>query len=102
MNSPELVDVAAPTDECCGKAALRLWTLVRDEGGWWTSSELAVRLMAPRESVQKYVRSLVRHQYLAERLHPVNGLRRVGVTALCCPPRGESMEPGRAPESWGA
>lgn len=82
--------------------ALRIWKKVRDEGGWWTGSEMALYLGMDAEEVRSAMRNMVDNHYLALRVHPVNGLRRVGVTHFCYPPKGESLEPGRSPESWGA
>lgn len=82
--------------------ALRIWKKVRDEGGWWSVSELAAELGLDRESVRDSTRNLLRYRYLKQRTNTLTGLVTVGVTAFCYPPKGESLEPGRAPESWGA
>ena len=79
------------------QTSLRLWKLVRDEGGWWTVSELALSLRWPDDRVRMCARNLLRHQYLVLRVQPVTGLRRVGVTAFCYPPKGEFLEPGSNP-----
>ena len=82
--------------------SIKVWKRVRDEGGWWTASELALQMGLDTEEVRASMRNMVNNQYLAERVNTKNQLRRVGVTSFCYPPKGETLEPGRSPESWGA
>jgi len=80
---------------------MRVWLLVRDEGGWWSQGELVEALgMSPAE-VSKARLSLMKHDYVASRKQdlksPRPGHRRsallIGVTKACRVPNGETLMP---------
>lgn len=73
--------------------ALRVWQKVRDAGGWWSVSELALDLGLDSETVRDTTRNLLRYKYFRQRKNTLTGLVTVGVTAFCYPPRGQTLEP---------
>ncbi|CAJ0889200.1 hypothetical protein [Ralstonia mannitolilytica] len=72
-----------------------IWRYVRDSGGWHTRREIADALALDRSGRMKLARTLrrlVKDGRLV--LRPdMSGNETVGVTALCWPPDGLSLEP---------
>lgn len=71
----------------------RVWRRVRDEGGWWTASELSRERGIPMDVVLDCMRDLVVLKHFAQRTNKATGLQRIGVTQFCTPPMGEQLEP---------
>jgi len=83
------------------RVSVNLWKTVRDQGGWWTSSELVRDFGLNTKTVHNSLHNLAQSHYLAQRVDKKTGLLRLGVTAFCRAPAGESLEPGPAPQVWG-
>lgn len=71
--------------------SLRVWRLVRDEGGWWTKQELCERLEITPSELGNIPASLLRAGHCVRRDLPSG--RAMGVTAACVAPKGETLEP---------
>lgn len=106
MNCAVLEPVAVLPEVATGRPmsalSIALWKRVRDEGGWWTASELARVMGEPLDDVRYRLRNLVESRYLAQRINPVTKLRRVGVMPFSRCPAGEVLEPVRFVELAGA
>lgn len=74
------------------------WRFMRDEGGWYTSAELAAEMMPGvplKESTpiaSRWLVALIRRSHVA-RKPAGNGKFKHGVTARCFPIPGESLDP---------
>lgn len=75
--------------------SLRVWKLVRDEGGWWTREELCERLQLSPSELMPIAASLLRLGYCVRRDLPSG--RAMGVTLACVAPAGETLEPALEP-----
>lgn len=80
---------------------LKVWRLVRDEGGWWSQPELVEALGLPSHEVCNARYNLMRNDFVAARRPdqtvPRLGQRKttclIGVTPACRVPNGETLTP---------
>lgn len=80
---------------------MKVWRLVRDEGGWWSLPELAEALGLPSHEVCNARYNLLRNDFVAARRPdqtvPRLGQKKttclIGVTLACQVPNGETLTP---------
>lgn len=90
------VPAAAPRG-ALSAAAKAAWLVLRDEGGYWTATELGLRLQpgaAPEKAGQSAVRWLSALSARGHvRISPCTRINSYGVTARCIPLPGHTLNP---------
>lgn len=73
-----------------------IWAHIRDEGGYWTTREIAEEFCIDKAIAERYLRKLFQRSHLARiedlpRKHGKGYL--YGYIKRCVPPLGQSAEP---------
>jgi hypothetical protein len=82
--------------------ARRAWLMLRDGGAWWTPQELGEAMKADADGQQpavkagRWLSALLVRGHIARGKPLVRRIKRYGVTSVCIPIPGHTLEPSQS------